>query len=167
MGAALAVGPAARYARCVPAPSRRPRRTCALDPGKVRVGLAIDDELGFLAHPRGTLDARDKRGLLAALRTLTEKENIGRFIVGLPLDMRGGEGQSARDARSFAHEVADATSRPVELWDERLSTVQARRSLSACNVTGRRARARIDEAAACAILQSWIDAHRRRNPGGS
>jgi len=135
-------------------------RTCALDPGTVRVGLAIDDELGLLAHPRGMLDARNRKTLLAALRVLADEEAVVRFVVGLPLDMHGGEGIAARGARTLAQRVADATGRGVELWDERLTTVEAQRSLQASGVRGKKARARIDEAAACAILQSWLDARR-------
>ena len=135
-------------------------RTCALDPGKVRVGLAVDDDLGLMAHPRGTLDGRDRRHLLETLKTLADDERVVRFVVGLPLDMHGGEGMAARGARALAQQVADATGREVELWDERLTTVEAQRALRASEVRGRKARARIDEAAACAILQSWLDAHR-------
>ena len=138
----------------------RPGRTCGLDPGQVRVGVAIDDELGLLAHPRGTLDARDPKKLMAALRSLALEEDVALFVVGWPLDMRGGEGAAARKARSLAQNVAQATGRPVELWDERLSTVQAQRALASSNVRGKKARAVVDEVAACAILQSWIDAHR-------
>ena len=133
-------------------------RTCALDLGSVRIGLAIDDDLGLLAHPRGVLDARNEKVLLAALRNFADEQGVVRFVVGLPLDMRGGEGTAARHARSIAHKVADATGRSVELWDERLTTVQARRALTASALRGRKARGRIDEAAACAILQSWLDA---------
>ncbi|HEV3193851.1 MAG TPA: Holliday junction resolvase RuvX [Polyangiaceae bacterium] len=145
-----------------PSPTRpsRPGRTCGLDPGHVRIGVAIDDELGLLAHPRGTLDARDPRRLLAALKSFAQEERVARFVVGLPLDMRGGEGAAARKARLLAQRVADATGRPVELWDERLSTVQAQRALASVDVRGKRARAHVDEVAACAILQSWIDARR-------
>jgi putative Holliday junction resolvase len=139
-----------------------PGRTCALDLGRVRVGLAIDDDLGLLAHPRGTLDGRDRKAMLAALKKLAEDEDIVRFVVGLPLDMHGGEGLAARNARTVAQQVADATGRTVELWDERLTTVQAQRELSASEVRGKKARARIDEAAACAILQSWLEARRGR-----
>jgi putative Holliday junction resolvase len=122
----------------------------------------LDDELGILAHPRGVLDARDGKKLLAALRKLADEEGVVRFVVGLPLDMRGEEGAAARSARDFARKVADATSREVVLWDERLSTVQAQRELAASEVRGKKARARIDEAAACAILQSWMDARGAR-----
>jgi putative pre-16S rRNA nuclease len=141
----------------------RPRRTCALDLGRARVGVAIDDELGLLAHPRGTLDAHDGRALLAALRALAEEQGVARFVVGLPLDMRGGEGAAARGARAMAQRIADATGRLVEMWDERLTTVQAQRALAASEVRGKKARARIDEAAACVILQSWLDARRARS----
>jgi putative Holliday junction resolvase len=144
----------------VTARQRRTGRTCALDPGRARVGVAIEDDLGLLAHPRGALDARDPRALLEALRTFADEENVVRFIVGLPLDMRGGEGDAARDARAFAQRVADVTGREVELYDERLSTVQAQRALEASDLRGKKARGRIDEAAACVILQAWMDAHR-------
>jgi putative holliday junction resolvase len=140
-------------------------RVCALDPGKARIGVAIDDELGLLAHPRGTLDPRDPEALAASLGALAKDENVRRFVIGLPLHLKGGEGASAREARRLAQLVADATGCIVELWDERLSTVQAQRSLEASGVRGKKARAHIDEAAACAILQSWLDARQaRRNP---
>jgi len=127
------------------------------------VGVAIDDELQSMAHPRGVLDGRDQKALLVSLRTLADDQKIVRFIVGLPLDMKGGEGEPARKARALAQRIADATGREVELWDERLTTVQARRSLAASEVHGKRAKALIDEASACTILQAWLD----RRGGGA
>jgi putative Holliday junction resolvase len=137
-------------------------RTCGLDPGKVRVGVSLDDELGLLAHPRGALDGRNRKAVFETLRKMAEDDGIVRFVVGLPLDMRGTEGAAAREARSFAQGLANATGREVLLWDERLSTVQAKRSLDASERRGKKARARIDEAAACAILQGWIDSRAGR-----
>ena len=133
---------------------------CALDLGKVRVGVAIDDELGSMAHPRGVLPGKDRAALLRSLVALADEENIDRFVIGLPLDMRGGEGDAARGAREQAQAIANATGRAVELWDERLTTVQARRALAASEVHGKKAKALIDEASACAILQAWLDARR-------
>jgi putative Holliday junction resolvase len=150
-----------RYLDTVTALSRK-GLTCALDLGDVRVGVAIADELGLLAHPRGALSARDVGALLETLKAFADEHRIARFLVGLPLDMRGGEGMAARKARAMAQRIADATGRPVELWDERLTTVQAKRSLAASDVRGKKARDRIDEAAACAILQSWLDSRRGR-----
>jgi len=132
----------------------------------VRVGVAIDDELGMMAHPRGTLDGRDPRALLERIRTLADQENIVRFVVGLPLDMGGGEGVAARQARAMAQRIADATGRADERWDERLTSVQAHGALRASEVRGKKAKARVDEAAACAILQAWLDARGERRSGG-
>jgi putative Holliday junction resolvase len=137
-------------------------RTCALDLGKARIGVAIDDDLAMMAHPRGTLDPRDRKALLVELARLADEEKVVRFVVGLPLRLSGAEGPEAREARQIAQQIADATGRDVELWDERLTTVQAQRSLAASEVRGKKARAHIDEAAACAILQSWLDARRSR-----
>jgi putative Holliday junction resolvase len=137
-------------------------RTCALDLGKARIGVAIDDELGSMAHPRGTLDPRDRKALLAELARMADEQHIVRFVVGLPLRLSGEEGPEARDARRMAQLIADATGRQVELVDERLTTVQAARSLRASEVRGEKARAHIDEAAACAILQAWLDGRRAR-----
>jgi putative holliday junction resolvase len=132
-------------------------RTCALDLGRARIGVAIDDELGSMAHPRGVLDGHDRARLLRDLAQLAKDENVTRFVVGLPLDMKGGEGDAARKARGLAQEIADATGCDVELLDERLTTVQARRALEASEVYGRKQKGRIDEAAATAILQAWLD----------
>ena len=135
-------------------------RVCALDLGAARVGVAISDELGLFAHPRGVLEGRDKRALVAALADLAREEGLSRFVVGLPLDMKGGEGQAARGAREVAQRIADATGCEVELWDERLTTVQAGRALADSGLRGKKAKARIDEAAAVAILQSWLESRR-------
>jgi putative Holliday junction resolvase len=132
-------------------------RTCALDLGGVRVGVALDDELGMMAHPRGVLDGRNREALLKSLVALAREESIARFVVGLPLDMKGGEGDAARKARAIAQAIADATGLDVELWDERLTTVQARRALAASEKHGKKAKALIDEASAVTILQAWLD----------
>jgi putative Holliday junction resolvase len=132
-------------------------RTCALDYGDARVGVAIDDELAAMAHPRGTLDAKPDKDLLLSLAKLAREEKVTRFIVGLPLDMKGGEGDAARKARSFAQRLADATGVEVELLDERLTTVEAKRKLSAAGLRERDMKGRIDAAAAVTLLQSWLD----------
>ncbi len=115
-----------------------------------------------MAHPRGVLDGRDRKRLLADLAQLVKDEGITRFIVGLPLDMKGGEGDAARKARALAQDIADATGCDVELLDERLTTRQAKRALDASEVPGRKQREHIDEASAVAILQAWLDGRRKR-----
>ncbi len=139
---------------------RRPPRVAAIDLGKVRVGIAVSDELGVLAHPRPHLDGTKRKALLASLAALARDEGITRFLVGLPLDMIGREGPPARRARDFAAAVAEAAGVEVELVDERLTTVEASRALRDGGVRGRERRERVDSAAAAVLLQSWLDAQR-------
>jgi putative Holliday junction resolvase len=133
-------------------------RTLGLDLGRARVGVAIDDELGSMAHPRGVLSGKDRPKLLDAIDALAQREGATRIVVGLPVDMRGHEGDAAKNARVMAQAIADATGLEVELWDERMTTLVAARALAASEVRGDKAKRRIDEAAAVAILQSWLDA---------
>jgi putative Holliday junction resolvase len=136
-------------------------KACALDYGTVRVGVAVSDELGLYAHPRAVISARNTGLMLQAIEDLVREDAITHIVVGLPLDMKGGEGSSAIAARAFATKVANATNLTVELWDERLSTAQANRSLKD-QFSAKKSRQRIDSAAACVILQSWLEA--RGNP---
>jgi putative Holliday junction resolvase len=139
-------------------------RIAALDPGQARIGVAVSDELGMLAHPRPAIDARDRKRSLERLAKLAADEEIEKFIVGLPLDMRGDEGDAARKARAFAQSVADATERPVELVDERLTTVEAGRRLREGGTDARKGKRRIDGAAAAVLLQAWLDRGPAREP---
>jgi putative Holliday junction resolvase len=135
-------------------------RALGVDVGKVRVGVAVADELGLLAHPRAHVDGRDPRRAVEALAALAREEQIELFVVGLPRSLRGEEGVSARRARRFAELLGARTGLPVELYDEWLSTREARGKLRETGVDDRQARQRIDSAAAAVVLQSWLDAHR-------
>ncbi len=133
-------------------------RVLGLDLGRARVGVAVDDELGSMAHPRGVLSGKDRAKLLLAIDALARREGATRIVVGLPVDMRGHEGDPAKHARGMAQAIADATGLEVELWDERMTTLVAARALATSEVRGEKAKRHIDEAAAVAILQSWLDA---------
>jgi putative Holliday junction resolvase len=132
-------------------------RVAAIDLGKVRVGVAVSDELGLLAHPRPPLPFKSPKALLADLSKMARAEGIDRFLVGLPLDQKGLEGREAVRARRFAQRLSDATGTLVELCDERLTTVEAARKLRDGGVTARQSRGRIDGEAAAVILQMWLD----------
>jgi putative Holliday junction resolvase len=138
--------------------SDRIRRAIGVDLGGRRVGIAVADELGAMAHARPHLDARDLTKLLHELRELARAEAIDTFVIGLPKSMDGTEGIAARKARRFAAQLAKHTRAKVEFQDERLSTVQATSRLREQGLDARQMKDRIDSAAAAILLQCWLDA---------
>jgi putative Holliday junction resolvase len=137
-------------------------RVAAIDYGKVRVGVAVSDELGMLAHPRPYLDGKSLKLLLQALVELAKQEGIGHFLVGLPRRLDGSDSPSTRRARQFARALYEASALPVELIDEWLSTRQAQSQLREQGVDAKSSREKIDSAAAAVLLQSWLDSPLRR-----
>jgi putative Holliday junction resolvase len=136
-------------------------RVLGLDLGTVRVGLAISDPLGLSAQPAGVLRRRGARLDLAAVADLVASRHVTRVVVGHPLRLSGEAGPAAAAAERFA--AALRTALPdvdVVLWDERLTTAEARRILIAADVRRRRRREVIDSMAAVLLLQSWLDSHR-------
>jgi putative holliday junction resolvase len=132
-------------------------RAAALDLGSARIGIAIADELGSMAHPRPHLQRKPWPACLDALEALVKTETLTHFIVGLPLDMRGGEGDAAITVRRMAGEIARKTHCKIVFWDERLSTVQASRGLREQGLNSKQQRSKIDSASAVVLLQSWLD----------
>lgn len=141
-----------------------------VDVGSVRVGVAASDPSGLLATPVRTL-ARDTSATAADLaelgRLVAEVEAL-EMVVGLPRTLAGEEGPAAVEARQYARRLAVLVAPvAVRLVDERLTTVDAHRSLRESGVDGRRQRAVVDQAAAVLILQAALDAERSsgRPPG--
>lgn len=137
-------------------------RVLAIDLGSVRVGVAVSDELGLMAHPRAHLPGQNASVLLAAVRRLATEEGVDQFLVGLPRHLNGTEGRGARDARRFAAALRRETGLPVTLVDEWLSTREAHARLREGGNKQRDTRTRIDGAAAAVLLQSWLDARSAR-----
>ena len=133
-----------------------------VDVGAVRVGVAVSDPAGVLATPLVTL-RRDTTGQsdLAELARLVTEHQAVEVVVGLPRSLSGREGPAAVAAREYAATLAGRiTPVPVQLSDERLTTVIASRTLTGRGYRGKRQRAVVDQAAAVLILQSWLDAKR-------
>jgi putative pre-16S rRNA nuclease len=135
-----------------------------LDVGSVRVGLAATDPTGTIASPVTTLPRRNAAAMWRRLRDEAANRGATRIVVGLPRLLSGAEGDAALGARAFAAEVSQRTGLAVELWDERLTTVQAERSLIAGGMRRRRRREVIDAVAAALMLQSWLDARSSMRP---
>jgi putative Holliday junction resolvase len=101
-----------------------------LDFGTRRIGLAVSDRDARLAFPAGCLESQGTEKDLQALCALVEKREITRIVVGLPIHMDGRAGPEADAARAFARGVAEATGLPVEMLDERWTTLEAERALA-------------------------------------
>lgn len=134
--------------------------------GSVRIGVACSDPDAILATPVETV-RRDRSGKhLRRLAALAAEFEAVEVVVGLPRTLADRTGPSAIDAIELAEKLAERIApTPVRLADERLTTVAAQRSLRAAGVRAREQRAVIDQAAAVAILQSWLD-QRRGAPTG-
>lgn len=138
--------------------SRTRGRRLGIDVGAVRVGVAVCDPDGILATPLETVP-RDERSV-ARIRDLVEEHSVVGVVLGLPRNLRGEDGPAAQAAQEFAIALREALDVPVELTDERMTTVVATRQLAGRGVRGRKQRAVVDQAAAVAILQGWLDAAR-------
>ena len=137
-------------------------RRLGIDVGTVRIGVAVSDPDGILATPVETV--RRERGdrHLRRLTDLAGELEVVEVVVGLPRTLADRAGSSAVDAIELATALAARTTPiPIRLADERLTTVSASRSLREAGVRARQQRAMIDQAAAVAILQGWLD--QRRN----
>lgn len=138
-------------------------RRLGIDVGSVRVGVALSDPDGVLATPLVTV-ARDVEGGtdMAAIAALVAEHEVVQIVVGLPRTLAGREGPAAEAAREFAERLAAVVDVPLALSDERLTTVVATRQLRDSGRKGRRQRAVVDQVAAVAILQGWLDTGRSR-----
>jgi putative pre-16S rRNA nuclease len=122
----------------------------ALDYGSARCGCAVSDPTGVLATPLDVITAPASRRGLARLTALVGELGADQVVVGLPLTLAGGDSAQTREARAFAAELAERLAIPVDLYDERFTTVLADRYGGS---------AAADSRAAAHLLQSWLDAH--------
>lgn len=133
----------------------------AVDLGTVRIGLAISDETGFLASPVGTVTQRDRQRLAQQVAETARQQHAGEIVVGLPKNMDGTRGDSARVAEAFADQLRELTGLPVTLWDERLTTMSAIGFLNETNVRGKKRKDVVDTVSATIILQDYLDSRRK------
>jgi putative Holliday junction resolvase len=126
-----------------------------IDFGQSRIGLAISDELGFMAHPLETVPAG--KGALKRIAQIIRERKIDNVVVGLPRNMDGTFGPAAESARKFVEELRAAIPCEITTWDERLTTVAAHRSLREAGKKTRATRGYVDQVAAQMILQGYLD----------
>ncbi len=135
-------------------------RVIAIDPGTKRVGVAVSDPTGTIAQALTTVQAEPRDTLAERLTQIATHQEATRIVVGLPRRLDGSYGPEAKSARELADELRQASSLPVELVDERLTTVAAERSLVAGGMRRAKRRASVDRVAATLLLQSHLDSKR-------
>jgi len=125
-----------------------------LDIGDRRIGVAMSDPQGILASPLTIIERTDEPADISAILAIIEQNEVGMVIAGLPLSLRGDIGPQAAKVSDFIRELSKHTKVPVELRDERLTTVSARRLM---RTLGKPRKARDDAVAAALILQEYLD----------
>jgi putative Holliday junction resolvase len=138
-------------------------RAIALDIGTRRIGVALSDSAGTVATPYEVVPRTGDRARdHARIRSLADEAGAEVVVVGLPLSLDGTLGPAARSILSEVDELRAALDLEIVTWDERLTTVEAERSLRVMGVRKGRRRRVVDQVAATVILQSWLDAGRPR-----
>jgi putative Holliday junction resolvase len=137
-------------------------RILAVDPGSKRVGLALSDPTATIAQALTTLAAEPAETLAARIVEVAKANEAARIVVGLPKRLDGSRGPEAKSAQALADAIRKESGLPVELVDERLTTVAAERSLIAGGMRRDKRRLSVDRVAATLMLQAHLD---RRNAG--
>ena len=132
-------------------------RILAIDYGRKRIGLALSDELGATAQPLLTIQRANRRDLIRRLREICAKHDVAQIVVGHPLHITGEAGEMAAEAATFATRLSKELGIKTELLDERLTTWEARQTMT--ETKSRRKGEPIDAIAAAVLLRDYLETH--------
>lgn len=142
-------------------------RALGIDLGSRRVGLAVSDLSGSVANALTTVHrSKSRRHDHAEIARIVTAEEADVVVVGLPLSLDGTQGRAARAAVKEAEQLATVVDVPVEMYDERFTTVTAERGLLDAGLDAKQRRQVVDKVAAAVMLQAWLD-HRAATWDGS
>ncbi len=140
-------------------------RVLGLDIGERRIGVALSDPEGIVAISLTVIERKSEDVALKQLIDLTHEHEVERIVIGLPRSLDGSLGRQAQAVQTFAESLAGCTELPVVTYDERLSTVAARRVMAEAGVKRGKRKKRLDSVAAAIILQAYLDRERSDIPG--
>lgn len=129
----------------------------AVDLGKARTGVAICDKSEMLASPLTQISEYNREALANKITALAKENKAERLVVGLPKNMDGSEGDSAKNARDFANLLKEKTGLPVDMQDERGTTITAHNYLNTTNTRGKKRKNVVDAVAATIILEDYLN----------
>ena len=135
-------------------------RILGIDVGSRRIGLAISDPEEILATPLTVIDQGGDEAALESICQLVHEYNIGRIVVGMPRSLDGSLGKQAVEVQDFIAHLARRCEIPIEMWDERLSTVAAQKMMAEAGTKRSRRKGLTDALAASVILQGYLDRSR-------
>ncbi len=136
-------------------------RILGLDVGSKTIGVAVSDELNLIAQGVTTLKRKGLRLDIKDLLRMIEELKVEKVVVGLPKNMNGSIGPSAKMVLSLVEELKKFVDLPIITWDERLSTVAAQKALLEADVSRKKRKQVIDKVAALLILQGYLDSQTR------
>ena len=132
-------------------------RILGADYGEARTGLAISDESQTLASPLTAWEKRNKQSLVEHLHGLVKEYEVEKMVLGFPLNLDGSLGKMAQAVLDLKEELSKTIGLEIILWDERLSSVSARRHLKEHQISTKRKKSVVDTISAVLILQSYLD----------
>lgn len=136
-------------------------RIMGLDYGDKRIGVALSDAFGWTAQGAEVIERKKEGDYLERIRELVRVHEVGEIVVGLPKNMNGTIGPRGQICMEFAEELRQTLSMPVHLWDERLTTVAAERTLLEADVSRRKRKQVVDKMAAAILLQNYLDSRQK------
>ncbi len=136
-------------------------RSLGVDFGEARTGLALSDESRTLAGPLPAWEKRNKSSLIEHLQSLIKEYQIDKIVLGFPRNLDGSVGAIAQDVQALKEELGQASGLEIVLWDERLSSVSARRHLKDHKISTKKKKSVVDTISAVLILQSYLDSQRK------
>jgi len=137
-------------------------RLLGIDYGDRRIGVAVSDELGWTAQGLEVINRTNEERDLNRIEELVRAQQVGEIVVGLPKNMNGSIGPRGEICIAFAKQLEQALHMPVHLWDERLTTVSAERTLLEADVSRKKRKQVVDKMAASLILQNYMDYKSKR-----
>ncbi len=134
-------------------------RIMGLDVGTKTIGVAVSDEMGWTAQGIETIKISSEQNItgLKRIKELVGEYDVEKIVVGLPKNMNGTIGPRGEACLEYADYLKRKLSMPVEMWDERLTTMQAERVLISADVRRNKRKKVVDKMAAVMILQGYLD----------
>ena len=143
------------------------KRILALDPGTKRIGVALSDEMGWIAQPLETFERRSIAVDLKHIQQLVHDHEVGRVIIGMPYRLDGSVGPAAEQVEECRAVLEGVLTVPVIPWDERLTSKSAEAMLIEANVSRKKRKGAVDRVAAAILLQSYLESLSVEQQSGS